>query len=262
MIIRFLLFFLLCSLPVLKPLYAQAPVTDQEVAELSERIDAVEKVEQLYSVRYAVGKYATLTNMSLRQQELLMKAMKSLAYEFKIRSHFRNAADVYQEYLDYQSNYLVSYNAYAKDSLMAVHKKVAEDELATIKKLDVEIAALTKTRAAVSGLKQRYYSFGGFGAAAVIVLTVLIFMSRNKAIGQAESQIAINRDQLKSLNKNTTEAAMVEGTVAFSRESAVLVSQIIASITETVNQQEDKKLFQKEITALQHASASLNTVVS
>ncbi|MDQ3050915.1 MAG: hypothetical protein M3Q95_08535 [Bacteroidota bacterium] len=246
----------------MKHLPAQIPVTDQEVADLSDRIDAAEKVEQLYSVRYAVGKYAALPDMSLRQQELLMKAMKSLAYEFKIRSHFRNAADVYEEYLDYQSNYLVSYNAFVKDSLKAVHIKVAADELTTIKKLDEEIVALTNTRAAVSGLKQRYYSFGGFGAAAVLILTVLILLSRNRAISQAESQIAANRDQLKSLNKNTTEAAMAEGTVAFSRDSAAVVSQIISNLSDAVNQQEDKKLFQKEITALQHAAARLNTIIS
>jgi hypothetical protein len=177
--------------------FSNGQVTDQEVAYLTERINSIEKVDQLYSIRYAVGKYANRKDLTLRQQELLMRAMILLSEEFKIRSHYRNAADVYKEYLDYNNSYLESYNAYARDSLLAVHKKIVSEENATISELDAEIASLTKTREAVSGLKAKYYSFGSFGAIAIIVLTVIIFISRNKAIKNAEAQIIIK--QLKQV---------------------------------------------------------------
>ncbi len=237
-------------------------VTDKEVADLSLRISGVEKVEQLYSIRYAVGRYASRTDLTLRQQQLLMKSMRELSDEFKMRSHFRNAADVYKEYLDYNNNYLVSYNQFAKDSLNAVHRNIVEKETATISSLDAEITDLTNRRAAVSGLKNKYYSFGGFGAIAVVVLTITIAFSRNRAINQAASQINSNREQLKVLNKKVTNAGIKEGSITFSRETATGNMQIINSVIESVVLPEEKKAFQKEINSLQQVITKLNNTIA
>ncbi len=253
--------FTICLLLIGNPAFA-IEVTDKEVADLSVRINSVEKVDQLYSIRYAVGKYAARTDLTLRQQQLLMNSMKLLSDEFKIRNHFRDAADVYKDYLDYNNNYLIAYNTYAKDSLLEVHKKIEESELASISTLDTEIKGLTDTRAAVSGLRKKYYSFGGFGAVGVIVLTLVISLSRNRAIQHAQTQINANRESLKSLNKTTTNAGMTEGTISFCKEKAVANVEILNSIIDTVNQQEDKNLFQKEINALKQAVSKLNTFAS
>jgi len=239
-----------------------AQVTDQEVAYLVERINGVEKIDQLYSIRYAVGKYAARPDLTLRQQEILMKAMLLLTDEFKFRSHYRNAVDVYQEYLDYNNKYLISYNAFAKDSLIAFHKNVSQTELSEINTLDGEIAKLTNTRAAVSGLKAKYYSFGGFGAAGVIVLTLIICLSRNRAINQAESQINSNRERLKSLIKPGTDAGMTAGTVAFSKDTLAANMQSLNAIIEFANQQPDRKIFQKEITAMEQVVAKWSNTTS
>jgi hypothetical protein len=237
-------------------------VTDKEVADLSARINSVEKVDQLYSIRYAVGKYASRTDLTLRQQQLLLNSMKMLSDEFKERNHFRNAADVYKDYLDYNNNYLISYNVFAKDSLLAVHKKIEESELDAISALDTEIAGLTNTRAAVSGLKKKYYSFGGFGAVGIIVLTVVISLSRNRAIQNAQTQINANRENLRSLNSSTINAGMTEGTITFCKEKALANIEILNSIIDSVNLQEEKNLLQKEVIALKHAVSKLNNLTS
>lgn len=251
--IAFLLTFI--TLVVFSKNTTVAQVTDQEVAYLIERINGVEKIDQLYSIRYAVGKYAARPDLTLRQQEILMKAMNLLTDEFKFRSHFRNAVDVYQEYLDYNNKYLINYNAFAKDSLVAFHKNISQTELSEISALDEEISKLTNTRAAVSGLKAKYYSFGGFGAAAVIVLTLIICLSRNRAINQAESQINNNRERLKSLIQPAADAGMTAGTIAFTKDTLSANLQSLNTIIESVNQQSDKKIFQKEITAMEQMVA-------
>ena len=239
-----------------------AQVTDSEVANLSFRISGVEKVEQLYSIRYAVGKYAARNDLTLRQQQLLMKTMQELSDEFKMRSHFRNAADVYKDYLDYNNNYLVSYNQFAKDSLNAVHKSIAGKESATISALDAEITDLTNRRAAVSGLKNKYYSFGGFGAIAVVVLTITIAISRNRAISQAEIQINSNQEKLRTMNKQVTLSGIKEGSIAFSKDTATANLEIVTSVIESVVSPEEKKAFQKDINNLQQVISKLNSSIA
>jgi len=259
---QFPLIFIFTALFLIGNYTVNGQVTDQEVADLSVRINGVEKVEQLYSIRYAVGKYAARTDLTLRQQQLLMNSMRLLSDEFKMRSHFKNAADVYKEYLDYNNNYLVSYNAFATDSLKAVHKNISEKETSEISSLGAEITSLTDKRAAVSGLKAKYYSAGTIGAIAVVVLTLIIGLSRIRAIKQAETSIESNREKLVQMNRTATDAGMKEGIVAFCKKTAADNSQLINTIIESVDQQEEKKIFQKEIVALRNAEKHFNGIAS
>lgn len=255
-----ILIFIIAAIFLAGSIHAQ--VTDQEVAQLSERINSAEKVEQLYSIRYAVGRYASRTDLTIAQQKQLMETMKTLAEVFKYRRHYKNASDVYNDYLDYHNNYLVRYNNFAKDSLKAVHKNIAESEIAEIAKLDAQINMLTKSRVAVVGLKQQYYSFGMYGGIAVIVLTLIILFSRNRAITRAEMQISGNREKLKSVNRNITSAGMVKGAVAFCKETASVNVQIIESVIESVTLSEEQKIFQKELVSLQSASTKFKDIAS
>lgn len=239
-----------------------AQVTDSEISAITERINSVEKTEQLHSIKYVIGRYASRTDLSLNQQKELINAMKLLAESFSERSHYRNAADVYKEFLDYKNQYLYRYNAYVKDSLVAVHKKIEQEETATISSLDTEITGLTKTRSAVSGLKNKYYSIGGFGAAGVILLTIIIALSRNRAIAEAEKHISANREKLISLNRKTAQSRMSEGTVAFCRDVAVRNSQVITSLVDAVSLQEGNKVFQKELTVLKQSETELKALVN
>ncbi len=239
-----------------------AQVTDKEITNIKDRIDAIEKTEQLHSVKYTIGRYASRTDLTLNQQKELISAMKLLAESFSERSHYRNAADVYKEYLDYKNQYLYRYNAFAKDSLIAMHKTVEQKELSTIASLESEIAALSKTRAAVSGLKSKYYSIGGFGAAGLIVLTLIIALSRNRAISAAEKQISSNREKIVSLNRQSAQSKMSEGTVSFCKDVALRNSQVITSVVEAVNLKDDNKIFQKEISILKQAQTELDSIGS
>jgi hypothetical protein len=55
---------------------------------------------------------------------------------------------------------------------------------------------------------------------------------------------------------------MTAGTVAFCRKAAADNLQVIESILESVVSPEEKKLYQKELTTLQHAAASLRQIAT
>ena len=236
-------------------------VTENAIARLSDRIQSVEKVDQLYSIRFAVAKYAAREDLTLKQQAELDKAMISLSQAFKDFNHYRNAADVYKERLDYNNKYLTRYNTFAKDSLVALHKGIVAQENEKIASLDSEIKNLNSTRAAVSGLKQKYYTFGGIGAIAAVIIFFMIAIAKNRAIKQAELQIASNRERLLHGVKKVTETGMVTGSIGFCRETAVLHVEAINKILESQDQQEEKKLFQNELAALQKAVAKFRQLV-
>ncbi len=239
-----------------------AQISDQLITRLSERINDVEKADELYSIRFAVAKYATREDLTLKQQADLDKVMIQLSDAFKNFNHYRNAADVFKERLDFNNRYLRKYNAFAKDSLISLHKHITTSETDKISNLDTEIKNLNATRAAVSGLKQRYYTLGGITAAGTLVLFVLIALAKNRAIKEAEFQIAANREKLLKNIKQVTGAGMVSGSIGFCREAAVANAEAISKILESTNTKEDKKLFSNEMSALQNALIGFNSLQS
>ena len=239
-----------------------AQVNDGAIERLSERINSVEKVEELYSVRFAVAKYAARKDLSLQQQAALDKVMIQLSDAFKNYNHYRNAADVFRERLDFNNSYLTRYNAFAKDSLISLHKSITASETDRIASLDTEIKNLNASREAVSGLKQRYYTLGGLAAAGTLVLFVLITLAKNRSIKIAEEQIEANRQKLLSNIKQVTSAGMITGSIGFCRDAANSSAEAISKILESTNSKEDKKLFQNEMTALQKALAGFNKLQS
>ena len=248
------------TLLLLIPLTSFSQVTDAEIQRLSERIEEVEKVEQLYSIRYAVSKYATLSGLTLKQQSMLAKSMRDLSDEFKIRSHFKNAADVYKEYLDYNAGYLTRYNAFAKDSLIASQNKIASAETDSIVALDAEILSLNNRREAVSGLKAKYYTFGSIGSIALIVITIIIGLSKIRSIKQAGEHIASNQEKLHKFNPQSAEASMLIGSMEFSKSTAASNASIISGIIDTIKQSNESKQYQKEIQVLQQAKDEFSSV--
>ena len=114
----------------------------------------------------------------------------------------------------------------------------------------------------VSGLKQRYYTLGGIAAAGTLVLFVLIAIAKNRAIQNAELQIARNRELLLKNIKQVTGAGMVTGSIGFCRDAAASNADAISRILEATNSKEDKKLFQNEMSALQKALTGFNHLQS
>lgn len=258
----FLVMMLFSILNILGAKHVVAQVSDNSIGRLAERIDGVEKVDQLYSIRFTIAKYATREDLSLSQQLQLDKAMILLSDAFKNYNHFRNAADVYKERLDFNNRYLTRFNTFAKDSLIALYKSIEQAENNKIGTLDREIKELNDTRSAVSGLKQRYYTFGGIAAIGTIIISILIGLAKNRAIKDAETHIASNREKLLGGTQKFTEAGMLSGSINFCRDAATVNEEAISKILEATKQKEDKKLFQNEISALQNAHTSLNKLVT
>ena|SRR5688572_3971118 len=238
---------------VLFPLISTSQVTDEEIQRIGDRINEVEKVEQLYSIRYTVGKYASRSDLTLKQQAMLANSMQLLSDEFKMRSHFKNAADVYKEYLDFNANYLTRYNAFAKDSLIAAQNKIASAESDSIMALDAEILSLNNRREAVSGLKAKYYTFGSIGSIGLIVVTIIIGLSKIRSIKQAGEHIASNQDKLHKFNPQSAEAGMLIGSIEFCKTTAASNVAVITGIIDSIKQSNESKQYQKEIQALQLA---------
>lgn len=232
--------------------------TAVEIDQLMEKLKSAQNVEELYTLKYNIDKYTRRTDLSIEEQKKLNRAYVMLSSAFKAKNHFRNAADVYKDYLELNKKYLINYNAYIKDSILASQQKIQSAEVSKISQLNAEINSLNATRLAVDGLKSKYYSTGTIAAIAVIVVFLLIFITRNRAIRITQNQLNSNREQLLGMNKSVLDAKLLKGSLAFAKFSIRENSELLEKLIEELNLSEDKKTFTKEIQALQKAKEVYN----
>jgi hypothetical protein len=227
----------------------------QITAELNRQMELIQNasnVEKLYSVRANLGKYASREDISIADQKLLGQALRSLAQGFKSGNHFRNAADVYKTYLAVNEKYLRNYHAFLIDSLKKANDRLAIEESAKIDALDASIKELNQTKEAVGGLKQKYYSIGGFAALAIVLVFAIIFLSRNRAISKTQSDLKANQLRLTSLHKELIDARMKTGAIRFSEDFAGQLQETSSKLIAALEQDADKKLFVKDLEALRN----------
>jgi hypothetical protein len=195
-------------------------VAQDAIDNLVRRIQEAEKVEQLYSVRFGLDAYAKKPGLSLAEQKKLVSAYDRLAESFRLYNHYRNAAEVYRNYLSLNEVYLENYNKFLQDSLKAAHMQLEEADVKKISVLDAEIAQLKKTRDAVTGLKQKYYYFGTIGTVALIIIFLFIFITRNRAIRLTTNKLNDNRNKMQQLQKEFIQSQLMTGTYNYSKTSA------------------------------------------
>ena len=232
--------------------------TLESLIAITEQIKNAPNVERLYSIRANLGKVASNKELSVQDQQLLANAYRTLAQSFKSSNHFRNAADVYKTYLDINEKYLKNLNNYLVDSLNIAFRQTTTKEQRQISDLDATIAELTQTKLAVGGLKQKYYSIGTIAAIAIIVLFLIIFISRNRAIRLTRKSLDENKSRMKSLNSAVSEASMLSGSIAFSNALAMQQQEIIEQLRVNFKDDPDKKIFEKDILALEKIQKLLN----
>lgn len=227
----------------------------QLTAELNRQMELIQtapNVEKLYSVRANLGKYASRNDLSIADQKLLGQALRSLAQGFKSGNHFRNAADVYKTYLAVNEKYLRNYHVFLIDSLKKANDRMALEETNKIASLDASIAELSQTKEAVGGLKQKYYSIGGFAALAIILVFAVIFLSRNRAISKAQSDLKANQSRLTSLHKELVDARMKTGAIRFGEDFSVQLQDTTSKLIAALEADPDKNLFSKDLEALRN----------
>src|SRR4029078_909568 len=134
-----------------------------------------------------------------------------LANEFKSRNHFRNAADVYLDYLKLVDIFHKNYSAFLDDSVQKANKSEAANYKENISKLDSEIAALTIRNEKVSGLRSKYFTIGGIATAVILLIFGVIFLSRNKSIRETNQNIATRNQSIKDLFRDVINSGMLSG---------------------------------------------------
>lgn len=216
-----------------------------------EQIKNAPNVERLYSIRANLGKVATNKQLTLQDQQLLATAYRTLAQSFKSSNHFRNAADVYKNYLDINEQYLKNQNTYLVDSLKIAFQNTTTKEQQQISGLDETIGELTQTKEAVGGLKQKYYSIGSIAAIGIVVLFLAIFISRNRAIRLTRKSLLENQNRMTALNSAVSEATMVSGSIAFSDALIDQQKEIVEQLRANLKGDPDKKMFDKDLQALE-----------
>lgn len=216
-----------------------------------EQIKNAPNVERLYSIRANLGKVAANKELSVQDQQLLAAAYRTLAQSFKSSNHFRNAADVYKNYLDINEQYLKNQNAYLVDSLKLAFQQTTTKEQQQISELDGTIRELTQTKEAVGGLKQKYYSIGTIAAIGIVVLFLVIFISRNRAIRLTRKGLSENQNRMIALNSAVSEATMVTGSIAFSEALVAQQQEIVEQLKSNLKEDPDKKMFEKDLQALE-----------
>lgn len=227
--------------------------TSVEIDQLMEKLKSAQNVEELYTLKYNIDKYTRRTDLSIEEQKKLNRAYVMLSSAFKSKNHFKNAADVYKDYLDLNKKYLINYNTYIKDSILASQQKIKSAETSKINELNAEINSLNTTRLAVEGLKSKYYSTGTIATIAILVVFLLIFITRNRAIRLTQNQLNANREKLLAMNKSVLDAKLLKGSLAFAKFSVQENSDLLEKLIAEVSLTEDKKTFSKEIQALQKA---------
>ncbi|HMT28544.1 MAG TPA: hypothetical protein PKD91_04620 [Bacteroidia bacterium] len=221
-----------------------------DVEQLTDKIKSAQKVEELYSIKYNLDKYSRRTDLSIEDQRKLNRTYVMLSAAFKARSHFRNAADVYYDYLKLNESYLKNYNNFSRDSIIASHQKIKNAEASRINELDNEINQLNKTRDAVAGLKSKYYSAGTIATIGILVLFLIIFITRNRAIRLTQNKLIANREKVLSVYKQVLDAKILKGSISYSRQAALDNIELIDKLIAGLNDSDGKKRASKEIQAL------------
>jgi hypothetical protein len=178
-----------------------------------------------------------------------------LSAAFKSKSHFKNAADVYKDYLTHQEKYLNNLSVFIQDSIKASQNKLNQQEIAKLNSLEAEIQQLNNTRDAVAGLKSKYYSFGTIAAIAIVVIFLIIFITRNRAIRLTTNQLKLNQSKLLETNPDVLKAKMLKGSVKYGERMLLENIESIESILTGLSAAEEKKTLTKITASLEKAKA-------
>ncbi len=192
-----------------------------DIASYVKKIKEAEKADHLYSSRYGLDRIYNQPDLTVEEQRELMKAYLVLTESFRNWSHYRNAADVYFDYLNLQEKYRKDYLIFLKDSLQKQNMIIESTENDRIQKLDSELETLRKEQGIVAGMKQKYYTFGGIALVIILALFFYLFSSRNKAIRNSKTNLDSNRKRMLELYRLSAETSMLKGNVAFIRSLGV-----------------------------------------
>jgi len=208
-----------------------------------EKIKNAEKVEQLYSVRYNLDKLSANNNLSIQDMRRVLEAHVLLANEFKSRNHFRNAADVYLDYLKIVDVYHDKYSKFLVDSVQKANKAETSEFKNKISGLDSEISSLTTRNEKVSGLRSKYFTLGGIATAIILLIFGVIFMSRNKSIKETNQKIDASNHSIREHFKDVVHARMLAGAVHYAKnvmsDNAVIIDELLQNKTTLFDQKQD-----------------------
>ena len=137
------------------------------------------------------------------------------------------------------------------NSLKIAFQQTTTKEQQQISGLDETIGDLTKTKEAVGGLKQKYYSVGTIATIGIVVLFLAIFISRNRAIRLTRKSLSENQTRMTALNSAVSEATMVSGSIAFSDSLIDQQKEIVEQLRANLKEDPDKKMFDKDLQALE-----------
>jgi hypothetical protein len=259
---NFLYIISVCCLVIL---ILTAPGFSQNTAEIKDfvsRIKEVDKVERLYSIRYGLDRINELPNPTIDEQRELSNAYLALANAFKLRNHFRNAVDIYFDYLKLKEDYRKRYIGFVADSLRKVNLTLATLENDKIRSLDKEIATLNKQLVVVTGMKRKYFKNGGIAAVIILILAGMIFINRNNAINASLKQLGTNHLKLQTLYKSAGYSRMLVGSIEYAKQVVNENEEKISAISDYYNDKPNTPAYSESLKSLQRAGQVLKSTNS
>lgn len=220
------------------------------IKEYSQRISEAEQVNRLYSIRYGLGKISNESGLNVDEKRELMMALKQLSSAFANRNHFRNAADVWFDYLTIQKAFVGEYEAYLRDSVAQNYGYIASSERSQLEKLDSELRKLKEQQEVIAGIRNKYYSFGGIALGIILLVFGYLLFQQINNIRDIRRQLIENRQKLQSLYRESVEARMTGGGIAFVQSLAVTGTALLEEMGDKKPQDIPWVTFIKELQVL------------
>lgn len=198
-----------------------------DIREYRRKINETDKVNNLYSIRYGLGRIVNESGLTVDEKRELMLSLKSLSSAFAIRNHYRNAADVWFDYLTIQGAFEREYESYLKDSVAKTYSKISSEETAHLDKLQLELKKLRDQQDVISGIRNKYFTFGGIALGILLIIFGYMLYHQISRIREARRRLNENRQQLLQLFRESVESRMTEGGITFAQNLSVTGSVLL-----------------------------------
>lgn len=225
-----------------------------EIRAYSKKISEANQVNRLYSIRYGLGRMSNESGLTVDEKRELMIALKQLSSAFADRNHFRNAADVWFDYLAIQKAMVGEYDTYLRDSVAYNYGKIASSERSQLEKLNSELKKLKEQQEVIAGIRNKYYTFGGIAIGIILLVFGYLLFQQISNIREIHRQLVENKQTLQRLYRSSIESRMTGGGIAFVQSLALTGTSLLEEMGEQKPQDVPWDTFIKELKALSNYS--------
>jgi hypothetical protein len=226
---------LIFSAVMLTGLHVYSQVEDDITVQLN-RIRDAEKVEHLYPVKYNLDRLSSLSEMTLPALRLSLTAHMKLAEEFKSYNHFRNAIDVYNDYLNLRDTFHHRYRTFIVDSVQNASASLITQLENKKQLLNNEIASLERKKVKIESLQSAYRGYSIAGTILLLIIGLIIGMRQRKTLVDLRTAGSELEEKTKLIYRRAVEVRIMQGAIYHIGHLAAQYSQAVERVTEYYRQ--------------------------